>query len=72
MRERENAYPFLRFVIAPSRSFSLWSRTLVELAQIRTREQARKGDANADRTWRKGRKGSTWTRLDLRAGYAYL
>ena len=30
-KERET-YPFLRFVIAPSRSFSRWSRTLVELS----------------------------------------
>ena len=41
--EREGeAYPFFRFVIAPSRSFSRWSRTLVELTQIRTREEARR------------------------------
>ena len=52
-RERDGeTHPFFKLVIAPSRSFSRWSRTLVELAKIRTREADGKSHAKADRTRR--------------------
>lgn len=73
MEEKREMYPFLRFVIAPSRSFRRWSRTLVELTH-----QTRRSGQNEEGRIRVYTGHSGWgERLTeaasgLREGYAYL
>jgi len=59
-------FPFFKLVIAPSLSFSRWSRTLVELNQIRTEESAKEGQCGRKPDAGEGGKGVlTRAPLDL-------